>query len=30
MDTQRDKMKLEEMIASGNAPWMIWERQEKR
>jgi glucose-1-phosphate cytidylyltransferase len=30
MDTQRDKMKLEEMIASGNAPWMMWERQEKR
>lgn len=26
MDTQRDKMKLEEMIASGNAPWMIWKR----
>lgn len=26
MDTQRDKMKLEEMIASGNAPWMLWEK----
>lgn len=26
MDTQRDKMKLEEMIAEGNAPWMMWER----
>lgn len=26
MDTQRDKMKLEEMIASGNAPWMSWEK----
>ena len=24
MDTQRDKLKLEEMIASGNAPWMVW------
>lgn len=24
MDTQRDKQKLEEMIASGEAPWMIW------
>ena len=27
MDTQRDKMKLEEMIASGNAPWMKWENR---
>ena len=27
MDTQRDKMKLEEMIASGNAPWMMWENK---
>ena len=26
MDTQRDKMKLEEMIAAGDAPWMRWER----
>ena len=25
MDTKRDKEKLEEMIESGNAPWMIWE-----
>ncbi|MDE5698536.1 MAG: glucose-1-phosphate cytidylyltransferase [Lachnospiraceae bacterium] len=25
MDTQRDKMKLEEMIAAGDAPWMMWE-----
>lgn len=24
MDTQRDKMKLEEMIAKGNATWMVW------
>lgn len=24
MDTQRDKQQLEEMIASGNAPWMQW------
>lgn len=27
MDTQRDKMKLEEMIAEGNAPWMVWDKQ---
>lgn len=27
MDTQRDKMKLEDMIASDNAPWMIWEKK---
>lgn len=26
MDTQRDKMKLEEMIAQGNAPWMSWDK----
>ena len=26
MDTQRDKQQLEEMIASGKAPWMIWEK----
>ncbi len=25
MDTQRDKMKLEEMLAEGNAPWKVWE-----
>lgn len=25
MDTQRDKMRLEEMIAAGDAPWMQWE-----
>ena len=24
MDTQRDKQKLEEMITSGEAPWMVW------
>lgn len=24
MDTQRDKQQLEEMIASGKAPWMAW------
>jgi glucose-1-phosphate cytidylyltransferase len=24
MDTQRDKMKLEELWASGNAPWKVW------
>lgn len=24
MDTQRDKMKLEEMWQSGNAPWKVW------
>lgn len=26
MDTQRDKMKLEEMIESGEAPWMVWKK----
>lgn len=25
MDTQRDKQQLEEMAASGDAPWMVWE-----
>ena len=25
MDTQRDKMKLEEMWAADKAPWKIWE-----
>lgn len=25
MDTQRDKLKLEELWASGNAPWKVWE-----
>lgn len=25
MDTQRDKMKLEQMWASGGAPWKLWE-----
>lgn len=25
MDTQRDKTKLEELWASGNAPWKVWE-----
>lgn len=25
MDTQRDKMKLEQMWASGAAPWKLWE-----
>ena len=25
MDTQRDKMKLEEMWNSGSAPWKVWE-----
>ena len=24
MDTQRDKMQLEEMWASGKAPWKTW------
>jgi len=24
MDTQRDKMQLEEMWESGNAPWKVW------
>ncbi len=26
MDTQRDRQQLEEMIVSGNASWMAWER----
>lgn len=26
MDTQRDKQQLEEMVASGKAPWMLWNR----
>lgn len=26
MDTQRDKQQLEEMIALGEAPWMLWDR----
>jgi glucose-1-phosphate cytidylyltransferase len=25
MDAQRDKMKLEELWQSGNAPWKVWE-----
>ena len=25
MDTQRDKLQLEQMIESGKAPWMVWE-----
>lgn len=25
MDTQRDKQQLEDMWASGNAPWKVWE-----
>jgi len=25
MDTKRDKEKLEELIDSGNAPWVKWE-----
>ena len=24
MDTQRDKMKLEELWETGKAPWKIW------
>lgn len=27
MDTQRDKGALEDMYQSGNAPWMVWERE---
>lgn len=27
MDTQRDKQQLEEMFASGGAPWMVWEKR---
>lgn len=26
MDTQRDKQKLEDMIADGTAPWMVWNK----
>ncbi len=26
MDTQRDKMKLEELWASGKAPWKVWDK----
>ncbi|MCD7716287.1 MAG: glucose-1-phosphate cytidylyltransferase [Lachnospiraceae bacterium] len=26
MDTQREKEQLEEMIAAGEAPWMVWDR----
>lgn len=26
MDTQRDKQQLEELISSGQAPWMVWEK----
>lgn len=26
MDTQRDKQQLENMIANGEAPWMVWEK----
>lgn len=25
MDTQRDRQQLEDMISSGNAPWMCWD-----
>ena len=25
MDTQREKQKLEELWASGHAPWKVWE-----
>lgn len=27
MDTQRDKQQLEDMIATKNAPWMLWEEK---
>ena len=26
MDTQRDKVQLEEMWESGNAPWKVWNK----
>lgn len=26
MDTQREREQLEEMIATGEAPWMVWEK----
>lgn len=29
MDTQRDKILLEGMLASGKAPWMVWENEKK-
>ena len=29
MDTQRDMLKLEERIASDNAPWMVWRRKKE-
>lgn len=28
MDTQRDKQKLEQMIETGDTPWMQWEKRE--
>jgi len=27
MDTLRDKIELEEMWESDNAPWKVWEKQ---
>lgn len=27
MDTMRDRQKLEELWASGNAPWKVWGKQ---
>jgi glucose-1-phosphate cytidylyltransferase len=24
MDTQRDKWQLEQFVAKGNAPWIVW------
>lgn len=27
MDTQRDREKLEMLLASGSAPWVVWEKQ---
>ena len=26
MDTQRDKLQLENLIAQGQAPWIVWEK----
>lgn len=30
MDTQRDRQGLEKMAVSGNAPWMVWEQQNRK
>lgn len=30
MDTQRDRQQLEELAAAGNAPWMVWKKEENK